>query len=116
MIAAASHASCTLVHVRGHDRMLCLTAGFAYNSNDAVQQQLHVLNEEAKQVAELLKAARADLRKNPSDEVLKEEVQDLKEEKADLDKRRKALEATLSGATHADAWAFLPAFAGTAGA
>ena len=106
MIAAASHASCTLVHVRGHDRMLCLTAGFV--PNDALQQQLLVLNEEAKEVAEQLKVARADLRKNPSDEMLKEEVQSHERRLASLDEMRRTLVAALSGATHVDAWAFLP--------
>ena len=96
--------------------MLCLTAGFAYNSNHAVVQQLKDKDAEAKEVAAKLDAARAALLKEPGNQDLRHMVQKLEVKEAGLDEMRKTLVAALSGTTHADAWAFLPAFAGTAGA
>lgn len=99
-----------MVHVHAHDHhMLCLTTGSASGSNDAVQQQLKELNAEAKRVGARLDKARADLLKRPRNKMLQQTVQDLKKKEADLDERRKALEAKLSGATHGHCCLLVPA-------
>ena len=94
-----------MAHVHEHEhRMFCLTTGFANGSIDPVQRQLDHLNAEAKEVAAKLYTARADLRQDPGNQVLRETVDDLKKEKAGLYEWRKTLKAKLAGATHADLW------------
>ena len=96
-----------MVLLHEHDHcMFCLTTGPASGSNDAAQRRLDEIDADA----ELLKAAWDSWRKIPGDKASEKEVQSYERRLASLDERRKDLKAQLSGATHADAWALLPAY------
>ena len=63
----------------------------------------------ASQVPTCMGKARADLLKHSRSKILWQMVQSLEKEKADLDEMRKALVATLSGATHGHCCLLVPA-------
>lgn len=96
-----------MVHVHAHDCTFWLTTGFANGSGDGVQRQLQVLNMEAKEVQAKLDDAWASWIADPSNSGRQKRVEGLESRLVSLEEGRRVLEATLSGATHVDAWVLL---------